>query len=112
MKSANRKTIGEILEKHNLSVDLVHNKSMTERVYQAMEEYASQFKGISKEKIVKDSKDKIDTLIGYLELFNSRYPQLCNELPNVIREAKEFAASLSESDKEISGIPSEGEYAT
>jgi hypothetical protein len=70
----------------------------------AMEEYAqqfaSQFKGTSKEKIVKDSKDKIDTLIGYLELFNSRYPQLCNELPNVIREAKEFAASLSESDKE------------
>ncbi|MEN6569007.1 MAG: hypothetical protein ABFC18_03240 [Rikenellaceae bacterium] len=35
------RTIGEILEKHNLTVDLVHNKAMTERVYAVMEEYAA-----------------------------------------------------------------------
>jgi hypothetical protein len=41
------KTIGEILEENNLTVDLIHNKAMTERVYKAMEEYASQKSGLT-----------------------------------------------------------------
>lgn len=32
--------IGDILQKHNLTVDLAHNKAMTDRVYKAMQEYA------------------------------------------------------------------------
>lgn len=35
-------TKGEILEKNNLTVDLVHNKAMTDRVYKAMQEYSDQ----------------------------------------------------------------------
>lgn len=30
----------KILTKHNLTVDLVHNKIMTERVYKALDEHA------------------------------------------------------------------------
>jgi len=40
-RTEERKTIGEILKKNNLTVDLVHNKAMTDRVYKAMEEFAS-----------------------------------------------------------------------
>lgn len=35
------KTKGEILSKNNLTVDLVHDKVMTERIYKAMDEYTS-----------------------------------------------------------------------
>ena len=35
--------IGDILQKHNLTVDLVYDKLMTERIYKAMQEYAEAY---------------------------------------------------------------------
>lgn len=66
-------SIGDILKKNNLTVDLVHNKAMTERVYKAMQEYAEEY---HKEKLKEELSDAFhygrNTTISFKDYLNQK----------------------------------------
>ena len=93
-KTAESIFIGDILDKYNLTVDLVHNKSMTKRIYKAMEEYARLRVGEEKqagEKIFEDNP------INYL--LNNAIRHLDNEQLKVLSNS--LIARLPESQQAV-----------
>jgi hypothetical protein len=115
------KSAVEILKKHlfviefgsleELEEEFNENQKQVNAILEAMEEYASQFKGATKERVIDAEKILFDTMTENNFTYVSFPAFVENESSidvfDIACKTIEKIASLSESDKEISEMPSD-----